>query len=254
MATEAGKTPPLSHDPSNFRRHPAVEAAFMHIHHWHCRVSRLAWPAIVSVILVVSGCSHRYVPDVSLAESPETIDATVEYHPLQTARDLLSGHESFGVLAPKVTTASGRELTGQVENAVIEELAATHVFRRLTPYDPQPDLVLSGRINAFYEHFRPQLWNYAPGAGTVARLLRVNTHVTSGEADLTVLLLKPTGELVRQYTGRSSFRETLTPTEEAPPGERLNRALSEAVQQIRDKILKDSTLPRMNHRSSGLTR
>jgi hypothetical protein len=78
--------------------------------------------------------------------------------------------------------------------------------------------------------------------------------VSSGEADLTVLLLKPTGELVRTYTGRSRFRETVTPTEEAPPGERLNRALSDAVQQIRDKILEDSTLPKMNHRASGLTR
>jgi len=220
---------------------------------WHHRVCRLAGPAILGIMFIVSGCSHRYVPDVSLGDSPHTIDATVEYHPLQTARGLLSGHESFGVVAPKVTTASGRELAGQVEHAVIEELTATHVFRRLTPYDSQPDLVLSGRINAFYEHFRPQLWNYAPGAGTIARLLRVNTHVTNGEADLTLLLLKPSGELVKTYTGRSTFRETLTPTEEAPPGERLNRALSEAVQQIRDKILEDSNLPKMNHRASGLT-
>jgi hypothetical protein len=220
----------------------------MPIRSWYRRASRLALVGVV--LLIASGCAHRYVPDVSLPESPDTIDATVEFHSLQTARDLLSGHESFGVVAPNVKTAPGRELTGQVEKAVLEELSTTHVFRRLTPYDPQPDLVLSGRINTFYEHYRPQIWTYAPWAETVARLLRVNTYVTSGEADLTVLLLKPTGELVKKYTGRSSFRETFTPTEEAPPGERLNRALSAAVQQIRDKILEDANLLNMNHRAA----
>jgi len=249
VLTGAGETLPLSRLP----RHQVFEAPFIYMSLYDRRVCRLAGPAILGMILVVSGCSHRYVPDVSLPESPQTIDATVEYHPLETARGLLSGHESFGVVAPSVTTASGRELTGQVEHALIEELSATHVFRRLTPYDPQPDLVLSGRINAFYEHFRPQLWNYAPGAGTIARLLGVNTHVTNGEADLTVLLLKPNGELVKKYTGRSTFRETVTPTKEAPPGERLNRALSEAVQQIRDKIIQDSNLPKMNRRASDLS-
>jgi len=208
--------------------------------------SRLVVPAMLAIVLV-SGCAHRYVPDVSLPESPDTVDATVEFHSLQTARDLLSGHESFGVVAPKVKTASGRELTGQVENALLEELSTTHVFRRVTPYDPEPDLILSGRIDKFYEHYRPQLWTYAPGAGMVARLLRVNTYVTSGEADLTLVLLKPTGELVKEYRGRSTFRETFTPTGELPPGDRLNRAFSEAVQQIRDHILEDSNLPKMNH-------
>jgi hypothetical protein len=224
-------------------------AEFMLIRSWYRRVLLLSLLAFVFVM--GSGCAHRYVPDVSLPESPETIDATVEFHSLQTARDLLSGHESFGVVAPHVKTAPGRELTGQIEKAVLDEMSTTHVFRRLTPYDPQPDLVLSGRINTFYEHYRPQLWTYAPGAGTVARLLRVNTYVTSGEADLTVLLLKPTGELVKKYTGRSSFRETFTPTEEAPPGERLNRALSSAVKQIRDKILEDATLLNMNRAVSS---
>jgi len=212
--------------------------------HMTCRV--ILSTVSLALVLLASGCAHRYEPDVSLLESPDTVDATVEVHSLQTARDLLSGHESFGVIAPKVKTASGKELTGQVEHALIEELSATHVFRHLTPYDPQPDLILSGRINKFYEHYRPQLWTYAPGAGMVARILRVNTYVASGEADLTVVLLKPSGEPVKEYTGRSSFRETFTPTGEMPPGERLNRAFSEAVKQIRDQILEDSTLPKVN--------
>ena len=215
---------------------------------------RVVLPIVaLAVVLIVSGCAHRYAPDVSLSDSPETVDAIVEFHSLQTARDLLSGHKSFGVIGPKVKTASGRELTGQVENALLDELSATHVFRRVTSYDPQPNLILSGRINTFYEHYRPQLWTYAPGAGTVARLLRVNTYVTSGEADLTMVLLKPTGELVKAYSGRSSFRETFTPTGELPPGERLNRALTEAVQQIRDQIIADSNLPKVKHRAASST-
>jgi len=76
----------------------------------------------------------------------------------------------------------------------------------------------------------------------VAEFLDMKTHVSSGEADFTLFIFRRSSELVGTYRGVSSFKESFNPTGEMPPGTRLNRALSEAVQQIQDKILRDAHL------------
>ena len=76
----------------------------------------------------------------------------------------------------------------------------------------------------------------------IAQMLRLKTHISSGEAHLTLFVLKPTGEVLGIYTGQSIFEETFNPTTEIPPGARLNRTLSEAVHQIQDEISHDVKL------------
>jgi hypothetical protein len=78
-----------------------------------------------------------------------------------------------------------------------------------------------------------------PYIGTVADFLDLKTHVSSGEADLTVFVLTRNGEIVGKYRGESSFKESFNPTGELAPGARLNQALTEAVHQIQEKILHD---------------
>jgi len=109
-------------------------------------------------------------------------------------------------------------------------------------FDPHPDLVLTARINSLHEHYRPQIWTKLPYAGTIAPVLDLNTHVSSGEADLTVFLLTSSGNLVGAYRGSSSFNERFNTTGEMSPGTRLNHALSEAVQEIQGQILADARL------------
>lgn len=82
-----------------------------------------------------------------------------------------------------------------------------------------------------------------PYGGKIAQLLRLRTHVSSGEAHLTLLVLKSTGEVLGTYTGKSSFKEIFAPIKgDPPPGTFLNRALSEAVHQIQDKLSHDTEL------------
>ena len=76
-------------------------------------------------------------------------------------------------------------------------------------------------------------------------MLRLKTHVSSGEAHLTLFVLNSTGEVLGTYTGQSIFEETFNPTNEVPPGARLNRALSEAVHQIQDEISHDVQLRKL---------
>ena len=194
------------------------------------------------VILFVLGCSKTYVPQIVLPVSERTIDAVVEMHSLQAAPKLRSGHDTYGVLAPKVETPSPKELTDQLTTALLEDFDSDQVFSRLSIFEPNPDLILTGRVDKFYQHDRPRLWSYAPYAETFAWLFRVNTYVSSGEVDLTVMLLKAGGEVVGRYRGREKFDETYRPNDDLLPGERLNHAFFAAVQQIREKLLADPAL------------
>jgi hypothetical protein len=72
----------------------------------------------------------------------------------------------------------------------------------------------------------------------------LNTYLSSGEVQLTLMLLKPTGQLVGTYVGRAKFNEDFTPNDETKPGGRLNRAFSDALAQIRDEMLADANLPK----------
>jgi hypothetical protein len=196
---------------------------------------------LVTVVLI-AGCSHRYVPDITLTPQGGIIDATAELHDVHVAPALLSGQETFGLEGRRAKHTEPNELVGQIETELLKELESSRTFSRVTRFDPHPDVVLSGRITALYEHYRPQLWSYVPGVQTVTTLFRLKSHVSSGEAALTLFVLKPNGELLGTYRGKATFRETFNPTKGVPPGARLNRALSEAVQQIRDQIVRDAHL------------
>ena len=201
-----------------------------------------------TLMIIVAGCGGgpKYVPDITLTRTGPIIDATAEFHSLYPAYDLLSGKETFGLDAPNAQHIEPSELTRQVENEIIKEFDAAGVFSRITRFDPHPDLILSGRIYALHEHYGPQIWapipDFFPYVGMITKIFRLKTHVSSGKVHLIVFVLKPTGAVLGKYTGTSTFKETFNPTDDVPPGARLNRALSEAVHQIQDEISHDVQL------------
>lgn len=197
------------------------------------------------VMLLLVGCSTTYEPQLILppAEFDRSIDATVEVHPFVAADDLLSGHSNYGVVADDYANKPPSQLTQSITQQVTAELAAHRVFRKVSTYDPSPDLILTGRIERFFEHDRRKLWTFIPYySDKLASLFRVNSFKADGEIHLTLTLLKPTGEIVGSYVGHSSFKEDYTPNGEVRPGDRLNRALGQAVAQIRDEMFADPTL------------
>jgi hypothetical protein len=182
------------------------------------------------------------VPDIRLAQAHPIIDATAEFHDVYPAPTLVSGKESFGLIEPNATQVAPSVLTEQVEQELLNAFDQAGVFSKIVTFDPHPDLVLTARIHSLHEHYRPHIWTKIPYVGTVASALDMKTHVSSGEADLTVFVLTPSGKLVGTYRGSSSFKERFNPTGEVSPGTRLNRALSEAVQEIQGKMLSDVRL------------
>lgn len=198
-------------------------------------------------IALLWGCSTTYEPRLVLppAAFNRSIDANVELHPFIASEDLLSGHSNYGVLAEDYNNKAPSKLTQAITEQVVAELSAHHVFRKVSTYDVEPDLILTGRVERFFEHDRRRLWTFVPYySDKLASLFRVNTYTTNGEIRLTMMLLKPTGELVGSYTGHSKFNEDYTPNSDVRPGDRLNRALGQALAQIRDEMFADAALPK----------
>lgn len=197
------------------------------------------------LLLLLAGCSTTYEPHLILppAEFNRSIDAVVEVHPFVAADDLRFGHSHYGVLAADYTNHPPSQLTQSITEQVTAELAAHQVFRKVSTYDPSPDLILTGRIERFFEHDRRKLWTLIPYySDKLAGLFRVNSFKANGEIHLRLTLLKPTGAIVGSYVGHASFNEDYTPNGEVRPGDRLNRALGQALAQIRDEMFADATL------------
>ena len=189
----------------------------------------------------------KYEPQLVLLPSPfdHAIDAGVEVHPLLATDQLRSGHLPYGVVAEGYVNRPLSKLTKVITSEILNELSSNGVFRRISSFDPDPDLVLTGRIEQFYEHDRRKIWTYVPlYADKLAGLFRLNTHLRTGEVQVTMILLKPSGERVGTYTGHVKFDEDFTPNDEIRPGDRLNRAFGEALTQIHEQMLADVTLPK----------
>jgi hypothetical protein len=201
---------------------------------------------VLPIIIMVAACTKaEFVPEVTLPEVRPIIDATAEFHDIYPAPALISGKESFGLTGPDSKAVPPRDLALQIRDELVDAFEQAGVFSKITTFDRDPDLIVTGRINALFEHYRPRLWTRfpLPYAGKVAAdLLDWKTHATNGEADVTLFLLTKEGKLVGTYRGKSSFEENFNPTGEIAPGARLNRALTEAVQQIQDKIVHDHRL------------
>jgi hypothetical protein len=131
---------------------------------------------------------------------------------------------------------------------ILNEFATSELFRAISTYQSAPDFLLTGRVDRFFEHNRRKLWTYVPYySDTLARLFRLNTYIRTGEVHLTMILLKPSGELLHTYTGHVTFDEDFTPNDDVQPGDRLNRAFSQVMTHIRDAMLTDTTLPKACH-------
>jgi hypothetical protein len=202
---------------------------------------------MIVCLALAGGCSTTYEPHLVLpaTELPRSIDANVEVHPFVASDEMVSGHSPYGVRAEDYINKSPSELTQALTKEVIAELSARRVFRKVSTYDAASDLILTGRIERFFEHDRRKAWTLIPGVtDKAASLFRANSYTSEGEVQVTMTLHKPTGDVVASYVGHSKFNEDYTPNSEWLPGDRLNRGFAQAVAQIRDEMLADPNLPK----------
>lgn len=199
---------------------------------------------MLTAVAAIAGCSTAYTPQLRLppASLDQSIDAAVELHPLVLSEDVRTGHSKYGVVAEDYTNPPPSKMSEAVTAEILNEFTTSRVFRRISTYDPNPDLIMTGRIERFFVHDRRKLWTYIPLSRKVANVFGTNTYMGSGEVHISMKLLKPSGEQVNTYVGHAEFEEDFTPHDETEPGWKLNRAFSEAVEQIRQQILGDPKL------------
>ena len=199
---------------------------------------------ILMLAAAIAGCSTTYTPQLSLPppSMDQSIDAAAELHPLVISEDVRTGHSKYGVVAEDYTNPPPSKMSEAVTAEILNEFTASRVFRRISTYDPNADLILTGRIERFFVHDRRKLWAYVPFSRKVANFFGANTYMGSGEVHIIMKLLNPSGEQLNTYVGHAKFEEDFTPNDETEPGWKLHRAFSEAVKQIREEMLADRKL------------
>jgi hypothetical protein len=206
------------------------------------RMHQIITSCLIAALGVFSGCVEHYTPKVDLSESPATIPITVELHRFKEASEAKMPGQPYGLVAPGTKMAEPGELIGPITDAVLEDLRKNHVFKHIDTFAQHPDVILTGRVRKFYETYKPKVWTRLPGANVLAKLIEIDTYTATAEVDLDIILLGPNGARIRTYQGHAAKTDDFVPSKQNEPGARLNWALSEALQQVRQSLLHDQRL------------
>jgi hypothetical protein len=210
--------------------------------------------SLAAVLALFSGCAQHYMPRVDLSESSDTIPIVVELHRFKEASEARMPGQPYGLIAPHVKTAQPGELAEPITEAVLDDFRTNHVFQHIGTYADHPDAILTGTIRKFYETYRPKRWTRLPGAKVLADLIEADTYTATAEVDLEIMSLEPNGARIGTYRGHAIKTDDFIPSNQNEPGARLNWALSEAVQQVRQALLRDEKLasgPRVRHQATS---
>jgi hypothetical protein len=185
-----------------------------------------------------------FTPTVKLPKSPKTIEAKAKLEPFVNRipvadRDLNRADDEV------THSMEGEQLTKLVQQAILADFRTNLVFADMQVHEEQPDLLIRGVIHEFAEHHTRPWYGRIP---LVGNLIGAGEQVEGG-VKLDLILSTPSGELIGTYQGQSVYRQANDTDSDkekerrlVAPGDRLNRAFSEAVRQIRSQMLADQKL------------
>ncbi len=227
------------------------------------RTSRLTMGSeiISRGLVLLTGCAALlftaclpYKPTLFLEKNFDTIPASVSVEALRDA----SPPDDKEHVAEGVVSQTGLmegDLSALVTQALVAGFSATSLFRSISNREAHPDLVLTGTIHRFYGQATVPSWFVIPGVAWAVNAFASPEQEWLGEVDLELTLAKPTGEALGTYRGHTTYREMAESdsrywsTPLYPAHARLNRAFTDAVQQIQEQILRDRELLRASLRN-----
>lgn len=204
------------------------------------RTSQIAYQFAVFILL--SGCAQHYTPKISLGESPDTIPLRVELRSLKDSPEPKEPGQAYGVVADDVKASEPGELSGPLTQAILNDFRESFVFQEIDSHVEDPDAILTGTINTFYETYRPKGWTQVPGGKSLAKLMDVETYTGTTDVDIDLSLRKPDGTRIGTYHGHAAKTDEFVPNKQNRPGDRLNWALSKAIHEIREALLNDANV------------
>ena len=197
---------------------------------------------LFAVLILLSGCAQHYTPKISLGESPDTIPLKVELRSLKNSPEPKAPGQAYGVVADDVKASEPGELSRAITQAILNDFRENFVFQQIDSHVEDPDAILTGTINIFYERYRPKGWTQVPGGKSLAKLMDVETYTGTTEVDLDLVLRKSNGTRIGTYHGHAAKTDEFVPNKQNRPGDRLNWALSKAIQDIRQALLDDANV------------
>jgi hypothetical protein len=197
---------------------------------------------VLGSVILLSGCAQQYTPKVTLGESQETIPLRIELRTLKHSPEPKEPGQAYGVVAEHVKASEPGELSRPITQAILNDFRDNFVFQQIDSHVENPDAILTGTINTFYERYRPKGWTQVPGVNSLAKLMDVETYTGTTEVDLDLVLRQPNGTRIGTYHGHAERADEFVPNKENQPGDRLNWALSKAIQQIRQALLNDANV------------
>ena len=194
---------------------------------------------------IASGCqSLSYEPNATVGMSPEKIPLTVE---VRTLKDVSPIEDRKRWLLGTAATAPGTltgDLAEDVTKALIENLYFEGVFKDVKRKPKEPDIVLSGTLRRFYGKANLNTLGVITSLYAPLWLLGIPIYTSYGTVDLELTFDRPDGRRIAEYKSTVDFSELSSywGNAELEIGTRLNRSFSEAVRDLREKMLKDKDL------------
>ncbi len=189
--------------------------------------------------------SAPYQPKLSLPQSPASIDA-------QVAMELFTDSSPAGDRKKGIgftVTEPGGKAGGpsvKITKAVLSDFRNNQVFKNIHKGIDNPDLIMKGEVHRFYGKARPKSFVYATWPVGFIYLFGIPIADEEGVVEIEVSLHKPDGSVVGKYSGKSEFSDQATwyeamryLTGNMNISTQVNKAFSDSIAQIREKILND---------------
>lgn len=197
---------------------------------------------VLASALALGACTAiSYKPALSLGPSPVKIPAKIQ---VETFVDRSPSEDKTkragGSSATEPDSMTG-DLGTEVTNAVITDFMANGLFAEVGRHIEHPDAVMTGQIKRFYGRAGLNAAGWITLPINPIWLLGVPMQSSEGGVDLEVSIRRSDGAVLGTYSGRSQFSDWYTMYNQSVwgVGTALNKAFTEAMQQIRDQIIAD---------------
>jgi hypothetical protein len=197
--------------------------------------------ALASALTLGACTAISYKPALSLGPSPVKIPTKIQ---VETFVDRSPSEDKTkragGSSATEPDSLTG-DLGTEVTNAVIADFLANGVFTEVGKHIQHPDAVMTGQIKRFYGRAGLNGVGWITLPINPIWFLGVPMQSSEGEVDLEVSIRRPDGTLLGTYSGRSQFSDWYTMYNQSihGVGTALNKAFTQAMQQIRDRMIAD---------------
>lgn len=196
---------------------------------------------LICTLSVMSCATISYTPKIALDVSPKTIKKTIQIENLIDKMDIKSKQKPFGGYSVTDKSSLAGALSLEVTNAIVEDFNANGVFSKISKREENPDFTIKGEILNFKGKYRPTTayWLTIP----IDLIWFFGVPVMKDEIDIQIKLsvFDKSGKLVGEYYGNSNSSKLYSMYNNGILGlpVRTNRGFTEAISQIREKIIFD---------------